>query len=210
MTAAAESAIKLDPNDGESHLVLATAYAYAGKLDKVAPELDRAEALSPNNADVKLLVAWELPYIGKPEHAAQLADEAVRLNPNYPDWYNQGLRHVYFFARQFEKSLDATKRIREPFALDYAFLAMSNAYLGHDADAKSAAAEVLRLDLGWSAEQWISSQGGFARDEESNLFADGAKKAGLPMCASEATLKAQSNLLRLKACNQERAKGAAG
>ena len=63
---------------------------------------------------------------------------------------------------------------------------MDAAYLGKDAEAKSATANALRLDPGWSAEAWISSQGGFAREQESNLFAPGAQKAGLPMCLTQA------------------------
>ena len=92
--------------------------------------------------------------------------------------------------------------------MDYAIMAIDSAYLGDNAGAKSAASNALRLAPDWSAEEWISSQGGFPRDEDTNLFANGAEKAGLPVCVSAARLKDLPNLLRLKACDQRRAEGA--
>jgi tetratricopeptide (TPR) repeat protein len=150
------------------------------------------------------------PALGDPERAVELAERAVRLNPRYPDWYIQGLRYIYLFAGHFDKSLEFVKQLKNPFALDYAIMAIDQANLGNDADAKSAVANVLRLDPAWSAEGWISSQGGFARERETDLFANGARKAGLPMCVPEEKLKEQPNLLRLKACDEQRAKGVSG
>ena len=84
---------------------------------------------------------------------------------------------------------------------------MDAAYLGRDAEAKSASANALRLDPVWTAEEWISSQDGLAREQEANLFARGAQKAGLPMCLTQAELKKQSYVLNLKICDQQRAAG---
>src|SRR6185295_7918645 len=115
----------------ESHLALGMAYAWRGELDKAAPEFDRAEALAPNNADVLLLISWYLPPMGQTERALHLADRATRLNPNYPDWYTPGLRYVYFFGRQFEKSLKAAKSVKQRELGDYVYLALINVNLGH-------------------------------------------------------------------------------
>ena len=59
-----------------------------------------------------------------------LAERALKLNPHYPDWYNQGLSLVYFFGEQYDKSAKYRLLVKEPLALDYAFLAMAYAYLG--------------------------------------------------------------------------------
>jgi hypothetical protein len=88
--------------------------------------------------------------------------------------------------------------------LHYAFMAIAEAYLGNDAEAKATSSSVLRLEPRWSTEESISSQGGFARDKESNLFAKGAKRAGLPMCASDIRLNEQPNMLRLNICDPQR------
>ena len=58
--------------------------------------------------------------------AVSLAERALKLNPRY----NQGLSYVYFFGEQYDKSVNYRLLVKEPFALDYAFLAMAYAYLG--------------------------------------------------------------------------------
>ena len=202
---AAQRAAAIDPNDGETHLTLGMAYVYRGEFEKGAAELERGYELSPNNADLLMIYSWFLPNLGDAQRAVALAEQAVRLNPRYPDWYLQPLRMVYFFGEKFEKSVASAKQIKEPLALDYAFIAMSAAYLGNTAEAKSAAAESMRLDPNWSVEAWISAQGGFAREKEVNLFLEGARKAGLPTCVSADELKQRQDLLRLKACDAQRA-----
>ena len=55
MMEAAEKAVQLDPNDGETHLALGTAYAYHGKREQALAEHAKAETLAPSNADVLLI-----------------------------------------------------------------------------------------------------------------------------------------------------------
>ena len=130
MMEAAKLAVKLDPNDGKTHLALGFAYAYHGKPEQAAAEFARAETLAPSDADVLLLIAWFLPGLGETAQAVSLAERSLKLNPHYPDWYNQGLSLVFFFGEQYDKSVNYRLLVKEPFALDYAFLAMAYAYLG--------------------------------------------------------------------------------
>ena len=123
--------------------------------DQALDQFAKAEALAPNNADLLILIAWLLPQLGEPDRAVALAEKALRLNPNYPYWYNQGLRYVYFFGRQFDKSVKYSKLVSDPFATDYAFLAAASAMTGDMADAKSAAAQVVRVDPNWNVEKDI-------------------------------------------------------
>ena len=55
---AAEKAVQLDPNDGETHLALGQAYAYHGKREQALAEFAKAETLAPSNADLLLIIAW--------------------------------------------------------------------------------------------------------------------------------------------------------
>ena len=134
-----------------------------------------------------------------------LAERALKLNPHYPDWYNQGLSYVFFFGEQFDKSVKYRLLVKQPLALDYAFLAMSYAYLGSTSDAEAAAANVKKLDPTWIAERYLSETGGFA-EKEGELFVNGARKAGLPDCVPADKLKDMPNLIRVKSCDQQRAK----
>jgi TolB-like protein len=202
---AGQKAVQLDPDDGNAHLALGGAYAYHGKAEQALAEFDRAEALSPSDADLLLVVAWSIPGFGKTERAVGLAEQALKLNPHYPDWYNQGLSYVFFFGEQFQKSVKYRSLVKEPLALDYAFLAMSYAYLGRMSEAEAAAANVKKLDPTWIAERYLSDTGGFA-EKEGELFVNGARKAGLSDCVPADKLKDMPNLIRIKSCDQQRPK----
>jgi hypothetical protein len=62
------------------------------------------------------------------------------------------------------------------------------------------------LDPDWSVERFLSGWGAFRRDTELNLFVDGVRDAGLPVCASDAVLAKEPDLKRLPLCERERAK----
>jgi tetratricopeptide (TPR) repeat protein len=154
---------------------------------------------------VLLLIAWFLPGLGETAQAVSLAERSLKLNPHYPDWYNQGLSLVFFFGEQYDKSVNYRLLVKEPFALDYAFLAMAYAYLDRADDAEAAAANVVKLDPTWTAERYLSEAGGYA-EKEAELFVDGARKAGLPACVPADKLKDMPNMSRVKSCDQQRAK----
>ena len=113
---------------------------------------------------------------------------------------------VYFFAEQYDKSIKYRLLVKEPLALDYAFLAMAYAYLGRTGDAEAAAANVKKLDPTWIAERHLIGTG--SAEKQAELFVDGARKAGLPACVPADKLKDMDapNLSRVKSCDQQRAK----
>ncbi len=208
MMEAGEKAVQLDPNDGQTHYALGLACACHGKPQQALAEFHRAETLAPSDADLLLLIAWSLPQFGESGRAVSLAERALTLNPHYPDWYNQGLSRVFFFGEQYDRSVKYRLLVKEPHALDYAYLAMAYAYLGHTGDAKAAATNVMKLDPTWIAERYLIEAGGYA-DKEAELFVDGARKAGLPACVPADKLKDMPNLWHLwraKSCDQQRAK----
>lgn len=205
----ARNAVRLDPSDGETQLVLGHAYAYQGMKEQALDQFAKAEALAPSNADLLILIAWYLPQLGQPDRAVELAEKALGLNPNYPYWYNQGFRYVYFFGRQFDKSVHYAKLVTDPFATDYAYLAAASAMTGDMEGAKAAAAEVIRLDPNWTVEKYASDGGGYPEDA-ATLFADAARKAGAPACVPADKLSTLPNLIRIKACDEARTHQAAG
>ena len=164
----------------------------------------RFEGNNGHDADVLLIIAWTIPAFGESGRAVGLVEQALKLNPHYPDWYNQGLSLVFFFGEQYNKSVKYRLLVKEPFALDYAFLAMAYAYLDRADDAEAAAANVVKLDPTWTAERYLSEAGGYA-EKEAELFVNGARKAGLPACVPADKLKDMPNLIRVKSCDQQRA-----
>ena len=205
MMEAAEKAVQLDPGDGDTHYALGLAYTYQGKWDQALAEFDRALALAPSDADLLLNIAWVIPQFGDLGRAVSLAERSLKLNPYYPDWANQGLRTVFFFGEQYDRAVKYGLLVKEPVALDYAFLAMGYAYLGRTGDAEAAAANVKKVDPTWIAERFLIEGGGWA-EKEAELFVDGARKAGLPACVPADKLKDMPNKSRVKSCDQQRAK----
>jgi TolB-like protein/Tfp pilus assembly protein PilF len=206
---AARNAVRLDPTDGETQLVLGHAFAYQGMGDQALEQFAKAEALAPNNADLLILIAWFAPQLGQTDRAVALAEKALQLNPNYPYWYNQALRYVYFFGRQFDKSVKYAKLVSDPFATDDAYLAAASAMMGDMSEAKAASAQVARLDPNWSVEKYMSDGGGYP-DDAAMLFVEAARKAGVTACVPADKLLSMPNLIHIKACDEARTHQAAG
>jgi TolB-like protein len=209
MMEAARNAVRLDPNDGETQLVLGQAFAYQGMADQALEQFAKAEALAPNNADLLIIIAWFLPQFGQPDRAVELTEKALKLNPSYPGWYNQELRDVYFFGRQFDKSVKYAKRVSTPFATNYAYLAAASAMTGDMKGAKVAAADVVRLDPNWSVEKYVSDAGGYP-DDATMLFVEAARKTGVPACVPADKVSSLPDLIHIKTCDEERTHQAAG
>lgn len=204
MEDAAEKAVMLDPEDGKTHLALGMANLYRGRPEQAATEFARAEALGSSDADLLICVAWSIPALGQTAHAVTLAERSLRLNPHYPDWYNQGLSYVFFFGRQFDRSIEHRLLVKKPLAIDYAYLAMAYAHLGRTSEAKAAAVTVGKLHPAWNAEIYLSEAGGYAKSE-AELFVEGARKAGLSDCVPPTRLSDKHALVRVGSCDQVRA-----
>ncbi|HKB22333.1 MAG TPA: hypothetical protein VKC99_06045, partial [Methyloceanibacter sp.] len=128
---------------------------------------------------------------------------------NYPYWYNQGLRLVYFYGRQFDKSVKYAKLITTPFATDYAYLAASSAMAGDTAGGESRRRAGGSPGSNWSVEKYLSDSGGYPNDA-TKLFVDAARKAGVTACVPADKLSSMPNLIHIKACDEERTHQATG
>ncbi|MGQ0671682.1 MAG: tetratricopeptide repeat protein [Hyphomicrobium sp.] len=203
MKAAGEKAVELDPNDGKTHFALGLAYTYQGKPEQALVEFDRALTLAPSDADLLLCIAWTIPGFGQSERAVALAERSLKLNPHYPDWYNQGLSYIFYFAEQYERSAKHRLLVKQPLALDYAYLAMAYAKLGRMGDAEAAAASAKSMNPSWTAERYLSEAGGFS-EREGELLVDGARMAGLTACVPADEVGDVPNLIRVKSCDEQR------
>ena len=71
----------------------------------------------------------------------------------------------------------------EPWIEPRLLLALALAQAGEIEAARAEAAEVLRLDPAFSAEAWIANDFYQPGSSSARRFAEGAAKAGLPICA---------------------------
>jgi TolB-like protein/class 3 adenylate cyclase len=208
LMAAAQKAVELDPNNNRAHCALGQALSWNGNRAQALVEFDRAEALGPNDADTLATIALNVAST-ESARAVRLAERAVFLNPHYPNWYNYSLYWAYFFQEQFDKSLDYVKLVTGPSINEKSFLAILYGYLNQPEDAKKAVVVVLKEDPEWTAEKFLTKWGIYG-EYETELFAEGARKAGLRACATAAELKGNPNTIRVKSCDEERAKAASG
>ncbi|MER9879764.1 adenylate/guanylate cyclase domain-containing protein [Mesorhizobium sp. M0118] len=212
MMEAAQKAVEFDPNNNLAHAALGQALNTRGEGAKALAEFNKAETLGPNDADTLMTIATSIPGLaeGESARAVRLAERAILLNPYYPDWYNYSLYVAYFYGEQFDKALKYVKLLKGAGPIERVYLAMIYGYLNQPDEAKKAAAEVLKDDPGWTAEKFLTFLGGFAMERETELLAEGARKAGLAACATAAELKDNPNLIHIKSCDAERAKAASG
>jgi tetratricopeptide (TPR) repeat protein len=203
---ALRTAIALDPSDGQAHVALGVYYSFFGSEHGLA-ELEKAVSLNPNDADVLIEAAGNMTWFGTPQRSVELAEQAVRLNPSYPHWYNMHLMLVYFYTGQYDRALAVTQGNLTLNVFDYVYRPLIYAQLGRKADLATALSDLAKHDPDYSAERMLSNTGLYARDIELNRFLDSHRKAGLPLCASEAQLAKYPDMLRLEQCEAQPASG---
>jgi hypothetical protein len=86
------------------------------------------------------------------------------------------------------------------------YLALSYAQLGRDAEAAAAVAKVAELVPDFAAETLMENDA-FRDPGVIEHFLESARKAGLPLCATEAQLEAYPTIERVDDCEAQRASG---
>lgn len=88
-------------------------------------------------------------------------------------------------------------------------LAASHAQAGQPEKAKTHAAEVLKEEPGFTAEAWVDNDFYPPGSSSAALLIDGARKAGLPICARAEVAAGFEPGNRLPGCEAERARASA-
>jgi serine/threonine-protein kinase len=109
---AAQHAVALAPDLGETHAALAAMrsyefFDYAG----AAPEFERALALSPGNANVQWAFAWYAADLGHFDQAISAARRAVSLDPENATPHG-ALGFVLSYARRYPEALAAYQDLK--------------------------------------------------------------------------------------------------
>jgi hypothetical protein len=136
-----------------------------------------------------------------------MVGRAFRLNPLYPDWYND-LVEPFYSLGQYDKVIAMVLRHKgQPIIWNQVVLAMSYAQLGRQDDAAAAKAELLRRYPEFSLERAMSDLTGGPISDQPTLehYLNGARKAGLNECATEAELQKYPKMTHLAACDAKRA-----
>ena len=152
--AAAQKAIALNDSLPWAHIALGAVYLWQKQPEQAHAAAERAIALDPNLADGYGLLAAILNTVGKPEEAIGVAEKAIRLG-FHPHWYLFDLGHAYCLTGRYAEAIATLKQFvsRTPNVL-HAQLVLASAYseAGREEEARTAAAEVLRISPKFSLE----------------------------------------------------------
>ena len=153
--ALAQRAMGLDDSLSISHRTLGMIYVAQKEHEQALAAVEKAIALDPNDDWAYAQLGEILRFAGRGEEALDLVQQAMRLNPHYPAFYLHFLSNAYWSLGRYEETIAAEKRLlaRTPDQLvAYINLAFSYSMLGQEAEARAAAAEVLRLNPAFSLE----------------------------------------------------------
>jgi adenylate cyclase len=178
----AQKVLDRGDSDAGAHFLIGYAYSRKGLFDKAISELEIARDLFPNNAEINAGLGLILNAAGKPEEAINVLKNAMRLNPIPPGWYLSRLGDAYRLTGRYEKAVHEYKKaiqVQPNDMFSHLNLALCYVKLEQEADAHAEAAEVLRINPKFSAENYAKHIP--LKDEASkNLLIEGMRKAGLP------------------------------
>jgi len=174
-------AIALDRSDGKARSFLAVLYAMMRQWDKGLPEAERALALEPNSPETLFNSGLFLLYVCKQEEAIPLFKKAIRLNPFAPAvWFNF-LSVAYRMAGQYDEAIEQAKKAieRSPqYIFPYLTLSTACILTGREKEARTAAAEVLKINPKFSLEQFARTLP-YKDQSQIDRYIDTLRKAGL-------------------------------
>jgi TolB-like protein/cytochrome c-type biogenesis protein CcmH/NrfG len=107
---AAETAVRLEPESGETHESLATYYYYGlHDLDRALAEMERARSYGPNNPQVTFYIGLIKRRKGRLDESIEDQRKAATLDPRNQDIWT-GLAGTYRGKRDFQRAMEMVDR----------------------------------------------------------------------------------------------------
>jgi adenylate cyclase len=173
-----QKAIELDPTYAEAYGHLGFTFSMMGEHDKAVAKAEQAVALNPNSAYVHMRLGHTLRFAGRNEEAIPEYKKAIRLNPIPPTNYLFGLGLSYCWTGHYDEAIKwCEKAVRQDPDSFLTRLMMTVVYSssGREEDARTEAAEVLRINPKFSVKKW----GKAATGPDTEKFIAALRKAGL-------------------------------
>src|SRR5258708_7337676 len=148
----AETAVRLDSRLPQARADLGHVLLFKRRHDAAIAEFEHAFALNPNFIDNR--VAQVLIYAGEPARAIEILEANIRLDPFSPPFYSLGLMGLANYMLQRHE--EALRLFREcasrlpNLQWPHLWLAAAYAQLGQIEEARKEAAEVLRINPGFT------------------------------------------------------------
>ncbi len=176
----AQTAVHLDPRLPLARAQLGHVLLWKRQHDAAILEFERAFAVNPNFIDFQYALA--LVYVGEPARAIEVLEAIIRLDPFPPSATFNQMGFANYMRKRYgdavhwcRECISRGSRLQWP----HVNLACAYAQLGQLDEARAAAAEVLRINPGFtieSAKRILPYKD--PKDLEHSI--DGMRKAGLP------------------------------
>jgi TolB-like protein len=172
-------AARFDPRDPFAILEQAAMVrAIAGDLVGARDDLERAVDLGRNQADLLATAAkYFAMVVDDPTRAVQLIERSQELCPTPADWYFMHWARVAYFARDYERALNAARRAPDLKTVRL-FEILSAAQLGQTDNLGRLRATFEKRYPAFNLAEFMQSQP-IVGTRATALFLDGVAKAGL-------------------------------
>jgi adenylate cyclase len=175
-----EKAVRLEPNLPMAHSQLGWVLVFKNRHDEAIAEFERALSLNPNFTDYQF--GLSLVFAGEPAKAIEVLKANLRLDP----FENAGrlgyMGHAHYMLKSYPEAAAAlrecTSRIPN-LRIVHLWLAAAYIQSGRLVEAKTEAAEVLRIEPNFTIARWKCTAPYKDPKDAEHLF-DGLRRAGLP------------------------------
>jgi len=183
-----QRAAELDPADAEIQFSVGLMYFAQRKSELGKQAWNRAIKLRPNDAYINRVIGGLLPIALGTEQALagiELVERSLyELDPLHPPWQWISLARPLYFAGRYDEAFSAISKIPDPWLEVHIMKALIRAQLGDQTGAADEIKMVGNLDPAFSAEYWVDNNIYQPGSSSAKLFVEGARKAGLRLCAN--------------------------
>ena len=177
----ARKAVQLDPNLPEAHAILGAVLAWKRQHEASLIEIERTIALNPNYLNWQFGLAFILAGLSR--RAVEVLKGHMRLDPFYPPVASAVLGVAHYMLKEYAQALPALRDcvLRAPnLRAGHINLAVTYAQLGQIGEARTEAAEVLRVQPNFTISGTARRLVAFKDPEDEKHYFEGLRKAGLP------------------------------
>ena len=154
----AQKAVALE-SSSRTHAILSLVYGFLQNSEKALPEAEKAVALGPNSAYAYDVMGAALLVAERFQEAIPMFQKSLRLSPiPLSNFLLLRLGGAYRYVGQYEEAIATFRRLLQLYPDNlpgHAMLAATYATVGRDVEARSEAAEVLKIDPTFSAERFV-------------------------------------------------------
>jgi tetratricopeptide (TPR) repeat protein len=177
-----QKAITLDESNAAAYGTLGTIFATKREYDEAIAAAERGYELEPNSPPVLAMYAAILNWVGRTQEAVQLWEEVMRLAPIPPNVVLRAYAGSLINAERYDEAITLLERAIEqaPNVIGN-HISLTQCYWlsARKEEARSEAAEVLRLNPKFSVEKWARRQPHKDRVRLKKRI-DAMREAGLP------------------------------